>query len=144
MPSVVVVRLRQRSSQQDETEQAVQSALLNLGHTFGHAIEAEMGYGVWLHGEAVAAGTVLAAITSNKLGLVEESIVCRITALFAAFDLPTSAPETMNFEQFIKHMRRDKKVLKGQLRLVLPEGLGQAGIYSNVTDEQLQEVIDCA
>ncbi len=129
--------------EKDETEQAVR-ALLNLGHTFGHAIEAEMGYGVWLHGEAVSAGTVLAAITSNKLGLVEESIVCRITALFAAFDLPTSAPESMNFEQFIKHMRRDKKVLKGQLRLVLPEGLGQAGIYSNVTDEQLQEVIDCA
>jgi 3-dehydroquinate synthase len=50
----------------------------------------------------------------------------------------------MNFEQFIKHMRRDKKVLKGQLRLVLPEGLGQAGIYSDVTDELLQEVIDCA
>ncbi|MFT5790236.1 MAG: 3-dehydroquinate synthase [Shewanella sp.] len=129
--------------EKDETEQAVR-ALLNLGHTFGHAIEAEMGYGVWLHGEAVSAGTVLAAITSYKLGLVDESIVCRITALFTAFDLPITAPETMNFEQFIKHMRRDKKVLKGQLRLVLPEGLGQAGIYSDVTDELLQEVIDCA
>ncbi|MCL1059647.1 3-dehydroquinate synthase [Shewanella gelidimarina] len=129
--------------EKDETEQAVR-ALLNLGHTFGHAIEAEMGYGVWLHGEAVSAGTVLAAVTSNKLGLIEESIVCRITALFAAFDLPITAPDTMNFEQFIKHMRRDKKVLKGQLRLVLPEGLGQAGIYSDVTDELLQEVIDCA
>jgi 3-dehydroquinate synthase len=129
--------------EKDETEQAVR-ALLNLGHTFGHAIEAEMGYGVWLHGEAVSAGTVLAAVTSNKLGLIEESIVCRITALFTAFDLPITAPDTMNFEQFIKHMRRDKKVLKGQLRLVLPEGLGQAGIYSDVTDELLQEVIDCA
>lgn len=129
--------------EKDETEQAVR-ALLNLGHTFGHAIEAEMGYGVWLHGEAVSAGTVLAAITSYKLGLVDESIVCRITALFSAFDLPITAPDTMNFEQFIKHMRRDKKVLKGILRLVLPEGLGQAGIYSDVTDELLQEVIDCA
>ncbi|GIU40545.1 3-dehydroquinate synthase [Shewanella sairae] len=129
--------------QKDETEQAVR-ALLNLGHTFGHAIEAEMGYGVWLHGEAVSAGTVLAAITSNKLGLVDESIVCRITALLAAFDLPTSAPESMDFEQFIKHMRRDKKVLKGQLRLILPEGIGQAGIYSDVTDELLEEVINCA
>ncbi|PKG57586.1 MULTISPECIES: 3-dehydroquinate synthase [unclassified Shewanella] len=129
--------------EKDETEQAVR-ALLNLGHTFGHAIEAEMGYGVWLHGEAVSAGTVLAAVTSNKLGLIEESIVCRIKALFTAFDLPITAPDTMNFEQFIKHMRRDKKVLKGQLRLVLPEGLGQAGIYSDVTDELLQEVIDCA
>ncbi|MGS0675640.1 3-dehydroquinate synthase [Shewanella sp. 0m-4] len=129
--------------EKDETEQAVR-ALLNLGHTFGHAIEAEMGYGVWLHGEAVSAGTVLAAITSNKLGLVDESIVCRITALLAAFDLPITAPETMGFEQFIKHMRRDKKVLKGQLRLILPEGIGQAGIYSDVTDELLEEVINCA
>lgn len=129
--------------EKDETEQAVR-ALLNLGHTFGHAIEAEMGYGVWLHGEAVSAGTVLAAITSNKLGLVDESIVCRITALLAAFNLPTSAPNTMNFEQFIKHMRRDKKVLKGQVRLILPEAIGQAGIYSDVTDELLEEVINCA
>lgn len=127
----------------DETEQAVR-ALLNLGHTFGHAIEAEMGYGIWLHGEAVAAGMVLAAMTSRQLGLIEASEVQRIITLLAAFDLPTTAPDTMAFPQFIKHMRRDKKVLKGQLRLVLPEAIGQAGVYSNVTDEQLQDVINAA
>lgn len=128
---------------QDETEQGVR-ALLNLGHTFGHAIEAEMGYGVWLHGEAVAAGTVLAASTASKMGLIDESIVCRIVKLFEAFDLPVSPPDSMNFEQFIKHMRRDKKVLKGQVRLVLPEAMGQAGIYSEVSDELLENVIRCA
>ncbi|QYJ86383.1 3-dehydroquinate synthase [Shewanella mesophila] len=125
---------------QDETEQSVR-ALLNLGHTFGHAIEAEMGYGVWLHGEAVAAGTVLAAQTAYKMALIDESIVCRIIKIFEAFDLPVEAPESMNFEQFIKHMRRDKKVLQGKLRLVLPEGLGQAGIYSEVPESLLEEVI---
>ncbi|GIU21968.1 3-dehydroquinate synthase [Shewanella colwelliana] len=125
---------------QDETEQGVR-ALLNLGHTFGHAIEAEMGYGNWLHGEAVAAGTVLAAKTSCKMALIDESIVCRIEAIFNAFDLPTEAPDTMNFEQFMKHMRRDKKVLQGKLRLVLPEALGQAGIFSEVSESLLEEVI---
>ncbi|NRD75674.1 3-dehydroquinate synthase [Shewanella sp. VB17] len=128
---------------QDETEQGVR-ALLNLGHTFGHAIEAEMGYGVWLHGEAVAAGTILAASTANKMGLIDESIVCRIRDLFDAFDLPVSPPDSMNFEQFIKHMRRDKKVLKGQVRLVLPEAIGQAGVYSEVSDELLENIIRCA
>ncbi|QFU24776.1 3-dehydroquinate synthase [Shewanella eurypsychrophilus] len=125
---------------QDETERGVR-ALLNLGHTFGHAIEAEMGYGVWLHGEAVSAGTVLAANTARLMGLIDESIVCRITNLFETFDLPISHPDSMNFEQFIKHMRRDKKVLKGQVRLVLPDSIGKAGVYSNVTDEILEQVI---
>ncbi|WP_299798600.1 3-dehydroquinate synthase [uncultured Shewanella sp.] len=128
---------------QDETEHGVR-ALLNLGHTFGHAIEAEMGYGVWLHGEAVAAGTVLAASTASEMGLIDESIVCRVTKLFQAFDLPVTPPASMNFDDFIRHMRRDKKVLKGQLRLVLPEAIGKAGIYCEVSDELLETVIRCA
>lgn len=93
---------------EDETEQGVR-ALLNLGHTFGHAIEAEMGYGNWLHGEAVAAGTVLAAQTAKAMELIDESILRRITELLQVFDLPVTAPESMDFESFIKHMRRDKK-----------------------------------
>ncbi|QYJ75124.1 3-dehydroquinate synthase [Shewanella sp. FJAT-52076] len=125
---------------EDETEQGVR-ALLNLGHTFGHAIEAEMGYGNWLHGEAVAAGMVLAAQTSVTLGLIDKSILCRITALIQAFDLPVQAPESMDFNSFIKHMRRDKKVLGGQLRLVLPLGIGVAEVSSQATDAELAEVI---
>lgn len=128
---------------QDETEQGVR-ALLNLGHTFGHAIEAEMGYGNWLHGEAVAAGTVLAAQTARSLGLIDESIVCRIVQLLQAFDLPVSVPESMGFDSFIQHMRRDKKVLGGQIRLVLPTAIGQADVFSQVPESTLEQVIRCA
>ncbi|MCT7946816.1 3-dehydroquinate synthase [Shewanella septentrionalis] len=128
---------------QDETEQGVR-ALLNLGHTFAHAIEAEMGYGNWLHGEAVSAGTVLAAKTAKALGLIDESIVCRIIALLQAFDLPVSAPESMDFDSFIQHMRRDKKVLGGQIRLVLPTAIGRADVFSQVTESTLEQVIRCA
>ncbi|MGX9461099.1 3-dehydroquinate synthase [Shewanella sp. A14] len=128
--------------EQDETEQGVR-ALLNLGHTFGHAIEAEMGYGVWLHGEAVAAGTVLAAQTAYKLNLLDEQSVERICQLMLAFDLPITAPESMGFEQFIKHMRRDKKVLGGKIRLVLPTSIGQADVFSEVSEDLLQQVINC-
>ncbi|WP_025821179.1 3-dehydroquinate synthase [Shewanella marina] len=126
---------------EDETEQGVR-ALLNLGHTYGHAIEAEMGYGVWLHGEAVASGMMLAAQTSVQLGLMTESQLAQIKALLLQFDLPTHIPDGMHFEHFIKHMRRDKKVLAGKIRLVLPEGIGRAGIYANITDEQLKQVIN--
>ncbi|MBO2643788.1 3-dehydroquinate synthase [Shewanella algae] len=125
---------------EDETEQGVR-ALLNLGHTFGHAIEAEMGYGNWLHGEAVAAGTVLAAQTAKAMELIDESILRRITELLQVFDLPVTAPESMDFESFIKHMRRDKKVLAGQIRLVLPTDMGQAGIFAQVPESLLEQVI---
>ena len=128
---------------QDETEQGVR-ALLNLGHTFGHAIEAEMGYGNWLHGEAVAAGTILAAKTALQMNLIDESMVCRMTHLMQAFDLPVAAPESMDFDSFIKHMRRDKKVLGGKLRLVLPTSIGTAEVFSQVTEPMLQQVISCA
>ncbi|MEH6736438.1 MAG: 3-dehydroquinate synthase [Shewanella sp.] len=127
---------------QDETEQGVR-ALLNLGHTFGHAIEAEMGYGVWLHGEAVSAGTVLAAQTACKLNLLNEQSVERICRLMQAFDLPITAPESMGFEQFIKHMRRDKKVLGGKIRLVLPTEIGKADVFSDVSEDLLKQVISC-
>ncbi|MDO6620034.1 MULTISPECIES: 3-dehydroquinate synthase [unclassified Shewanella] len=125
---------------QDETERGVR-ALLNLGHTFGHAIEAEMGYGVWLHGEAVATGTIMAAVTSQKLGLIEQKDVDRIIRLMLAFDLPISSPDSMNFADFIKHMQRDKKVLAGQIRLVLPTSIGSADVFSDVEESLLADVI---
>ncbi|MCF1427792.1 MAG: 3-dehydroquinate synthase [Shewanella sp.] len=125
---------------EDETERGVR-ALLNLGHTFGHAIEAEMGYGKWLHGEAVAAGMILATETAVARGMLEESKLCRIRALIAAFDLPTNAPASMDFNGFIKHMRRDKKVLAGQLRLVLPTDIGISEVVKHNDDALLEEVI---
>ncbi|MGL4979672.1 MAG: 3-dehydroquinate synthase family protein, partial [Plesiomonas sp.] len=113
----------------DETEQG-QRALLNLGHTFGHAIEAEMGYGVWLHGEAVAAGMMMAAQTAVRLGQCSASDVARLRTLLLRAKLPVSGPASMPPERYIPHMMRDKKVLAGTLRLVLPQGIGQANVVS--------------
>lgn len=126
---------------QDETEHGVR-ALLNLGHTFGHAIEAEKGYGNWLHGEAVAAGTMLAAWTAQARGDVTEQDVARIRALLLAANLPVQAPPEMDFAAFIRHMSRDKKVLEGKLRLVLPVGIGHAQVVADVSDAELLAVIE--
>ena len=126
---------------QDETEQGLR-ALLNLGHTFGHAIEAEQGYGNWLHGEAVAAGTVLAAKTAQALGLIGEQQVARIVNLLEAAKLPLKAPASMDFAAFMRHMMRDKKVLSGKLRLVLPTAIGQAAVFSEVSDSLLATIIE--
>lgn len=125
----------------DEKESGVR-ALLNLGHTFGHAIEAEMGYGHWLHGEAVSAGTVLAAQTACEQGLLSQDEVARIIRLHERAQLPVYAPDSMNFDSFIKHMMRDKKVLSGKLRLVLPTSIGTAEIVSDVPHDVLRRVID--
>lgn len=124
----------------DETEQG-QRALLNLGHTFGHAIETAQGYGNWLHGEAVAAGTVLAAKTALAQGLLNEQDLQRIVALLKACQLPTEKPADMSFDTFINLMMRDKKVLNGQLRLILPKRIGSALIVDNVPTSLLQSVI---
>ncbi|MBY5992096.1 3-dehydroquinate synthase [Ferrimonas balearica] len=128
---------------EDETEQGVR-ALLNLGHTFGHAIEAEMGYGQWLHGEAVAAGTMMAATLAQQLGWLSAEQVSRIERLLLAFDLPITPPPSMDFTHFIPHMRRDKKSLAGKVRLILPTDIGRAEVVSNVSDAQLQRLIDGA
>ncbi|KUE78800.1 3-dehydroquinate synthase [Aeromonas schubertii] len=128
---------------EDETESGVR-ALLNLGHTFGHAIEAEMGYGNWLHGEAVAAGTMLAADTAVLCGMMSDAERERIRRLLLAARLPVHAPAEMDFSAFIAHMRRDKKVLNGTLRLVLPRGIGKAEVVAHVTEAQLAQVIEQA
>lgn len=125
----------------DETEAGVR-ALLNLGHTFGHAIEAEQGYGNWLHGEAVAVGMVLAAETSYILGLVDHSDVEQIIDLIEAFDLPLTAPADMQYKHFAEHMQLDKKVLNGQLRLVLPTSVGTSALFDNVSEKVLRDVIE--
>lgn len=127
----------------DEHETGLR-ALLNLGHTYGHAIEAHMGYGNWLHGEAVAAGMVMAARTAERLGqfCVEETK--RIITLLQRAGLPVSGPERMPAEAYLPHMMRDKKVLAGQLRLVLPKAIGKAEVRSDVGhDTVLTAIKDC-
>ncbi|WP_165009818.1 3-dehydroquinate synthase [Neisseria yangbaofengii] len=121
---------------QDETEQGIR-AWLNLGHTFGHAIEAEMGYGVWLHGEAVAAGTVLAARLSEQLGKTATADTQRIAALLEAAKLP-AAPPKFAFEKWIEHMSHDKKVSSGVMRFIGLNRLGEANI-TEITDMAILE-----
>ncbi len=127
--------------EQDEKESGIR-ALLNLGHTFGHAIEAELGYGNWLHGEAVSAGTVMAAKTAQLQGLISEQQLNRIITLLKKANLPVHTPESMSFDDFLKHMMRDKKVLSGKLRLVLPTGIGSAEVVADVPKERIEQAID--
>ncbi len=127
----------------DERETG-QRALLNLGHTFGHAIEAEMGYGNWLHGEAVAAGMVMAARTAQRLGQFSETDIARIIALLQRAGLPVNGPDTMAPEAYLPHMMRDKKVLGGELRLVLPLAMGKSEVRAGVPHEVvLSAIADC-
>ncbi|MES1935317.1 3-dehydroquinate synthase [Salinisphaera hydrothermalis] len=114
----------------DERE-AGERALLNLGHTFGHALEAELGYGAWLHGEAVAAGMCMAADTSRRLGWLSEDQVTRIEAVLAAAGLPIAPPSGTSAARIFDLMRRDKKVSAGALRLVLLKDIGNAVIYED-------------
>ncbi|WP_094752666.1 3-dehydroquinate synthase [Psychromonas sp. CD1] len=126
---------------EDEKEQGAR-ILLNLGHTFGHAIEAEQGYGKWLHGEAVAVGIVLASKMSRLLGLIDSLQLQRIRTLMENFDLPVDAPKAMGLSCFMRHMQLDKKVLNGNLRFVLPTSIGCCALFDNVTQAQLHTVIE--
>lgn len=116
-------------------------ALLNLGHTFGHAIENAMGYGVWLHGEAVAAGTVLAAKFSHRLGWLGAEDVERIIRIFKAANLPTDSPN-IGVEKYLDLMGMDKKVIDGKIRLVLLKGgIGSSVVTSNYDPALLKETL---
>jgi 3-dehydroquinate synthase len=115
-------------------------ALLNLGHTFGHAIENGMGYGVWLHGEAVAAGTVLAADLSRRMGWLAVRDIHRIDAIFKAANLPTAAPQ-LGVEKYLDLMGLDKKVQDGKIRLVLQQGIGKAVITSDYNVDELRATL---
>ena len=125
---------------QDEKEHGLR-ALLNLGHTFGHAIEAEMGYGNWLHGEAVGAGMVIACQISEQLNWMTPSEVRRAINLIDAFNLPICGPDTMDYDDYIKHMQHDKKVQAGAIRFIMPQGIGKACVTSDVPNEVLKTVL---
>lgn len=123
----------------DEHEHGVRT-LLNLGHTFGHAIEAGLGYGTWLHGEAVAAGMVLAAELSQQMGLISRQDVTRVTALLARAKLPVSAPE-LGVERYLDLMGHDKKVEGGKVRFVLLKSIGEAFVTDLVPDAALRDIL---
>ena len=122
----------------DEREEG-DRALLNFGHTFGHAIEGATGYGAWLHGEAVAAGMVLATRLSNALGLIDDEVLRRLTALIAAAGLPIEPP-ALAVPEWRRWMAGDKKATGGRLRFVLLDALGSARV-STVADAALDATL---
>lgn len=115
-------------------------ALLNLGHTFGHAIENAMGYGVWLHGEAVAAGTMMAADLSQRMGWLNAAEVARIHALLTKAWLPLDAPK-LSADKYLDLMQMDKKVADGKIRLVLQQGIGKSVITSDYDADKLKATL---
>ena len=123
----------------DEKEQG-ERALLNLGHTFGHAIESYLGYGVWLHGEAVATGMVMAADLSQRMGWISAADLERTKKIILRAQLPIVCPK-IPLEEFLAYMSHDKKVLNGQLRLVLMKSLGQAIITKEFDLELMKQAI---
>ncbi|MCB1667554.1 MAG: 3-dehydroquinate synthase [Porticoccaceae bacterium] len=126
---------------QDEREGGIR-AILNLGHTFGHAIETAQSYKDWLHGEAVAAGMVMAADLSMRQGMINASDVARVQALIERCSLPIAAPTGMTSQKFLELMAVDKKVLDGSLRLVLLSSIGSAVITSDIDHEQLLKTLE--
>ncbi|KAK9833984.1 hypothetical protein WJX81_000678 [Elliptochloris bilobata] len=126
----------------DEREGGVR-ATLNLGHTFGHAMETSQGYGVWLHGEAVAAGTVMAADMSYRLGWIEKDVLDRTVRLLERAKLPIAAPAGMTKEDFKSIMAVDKKVQDGKLRLILLKGpLGSCVVTGDFDPAALEATLD--
>ena len=123
----------------DEKEQG-ERALLNLGHTFGHAIESYLGYGEWLHGEAVATGMVMAADLSHRMGWISADDVERTKRIISRAQLPIVCPK-IPLDDFLGFMAHDKKVLNGQLRLVLMQRLGQAIITREFDPELMKQSI---
>lgn len=133
-------QLKARIVAADEKEEGIR-AWLNLGHTFGHAIETGLGHGQWLHGEAVACGMVLAARLAVAEGLLDASAQARILTLISAAGLPIRRPEQLTPERMLALMRVDKKNISGGIRLVLPRSIGEVSIESGVSDEAILRIL---
>jgi 3-dehydroquinate synthase len=124
----------------DERESG-ERALLNLGHTFGHAIETGMGYGAWLHGEAVAAGMCMAAALSSRLGWISAADLARVETLIKRARLPVRAPAALEAERMLELMAVDKKAQEGRIRLVLLKAIGKAVVTADYDPALLREVL---
>jgi 3-dehydroquinate synthase len=125
----------------DETEQG-ERALLNFGHTFGHALETAAGYGTLLHGEAIAIGMVLAARLSARLRRAGDDDAMRLQALLQRCGLPTTIPAGIDLRRLIELMRLDKKNLSGQMRLILWRTIGKTEIVADVDEAAVREVLE--
>lgn len=127
---------------EDELEGGVR-ALLNLGHTFGHAIEAGMGYGNWLHGEAVATGMLMAADLSYRSGWISREAVQRIGKLLQQAGLPVEPPAELDIERYLQLMKVDKKVMDGRIRLVLLKAIGSSFVSDDYDADLLRQTLSC-
>ncbi len=127
---------------EDELEKSGRRALLNFGHTFGHAIETSVGYGVWLHGEAVAYGMLMAMRLSVKQGWLDEQDYTRVENLLDKANLPIQAPKNIIAENFMQHMSVDKKVRGGKLYLVLLKSIGEAILTAEFSGVLLEETLN--
>ena len=125
---------------EDELEGGVR-ALLNLGHTFGHAIEAGMGYGNWLHGEAVATGMLMAADLSCRSGWISRDEVQRVGVLLEQAGLPVEPPAELDIERYLQLMKVDKKVIDGRIRLVLLRAIGDAFVSDDYDTNLLRQTL---
>lgn len=127
----------------DELETAKEGgrALLNLGHTFGHAIETGVGYGEWLHGEAVAAGTLMAAELSRRLGWLTDADFARVRTIHTRAKLPVTGP-ALGADRYLDLMGHDKKVIAGRLRLVLLKRIGNAVTFADAPEVEIRAAID--
>ncbi len=125
----------------DEREAGIR-AILNLGHSFGHAIETTMGYGNWLHGEAVAAGLVMAADLSERHRWIDQSVKQQTIALLEKSSLPVKAPTDMTFDQYVNAMAIDKKNVDGTIKLVLLKNLGEAFVTTDYDPKLLEQTIN--
>ncbi|MDE2423218.1 MAG: 3-dehydroquinate synthase [Betaproteobacteria bacterium] len=125
---------------EDEYETTGIRALLNFGHTFGHAIETGMGYGTWLHGEAVAAGMLIASALSQRLGLISSSDLQRVINLSQALQLPHLAPD-LGVDRYLSLMSSDKKVEAGKIRYVVLKSLGQAMLCQDIPEDIIRQLL---
>ena len=124
----------------DEFESGIR-AILNLGHTFGHAIEVAQGYGNWLHGEAVGAGMVMAAKLSQSMGWLSDRDVDRVVALIKKAGLPTEPPK-ISVKKYMELMMLDKKTKDGQINLVLQKSIGDAVLTNKYDLKKLHQILE--
>lgn len=126
----------------DEKEKGLR-ALLNYGHTFGHAIEVGLGFGAYLHGEAVAVGMLIAAYVSSRTGKgMTEQEVAQIQSILSKYNLPYASPTVLSGADYIKYMRHDKKVKSGVINYVIPETIGKASVFNDLSDDSIVSLID--
>jgi 3-dehydroquinate synthase len=136
-------RLKAEVVEKDEREETGLRTILNYGHTFAHAFEAVAGYGHWLHGEAVAAGMMCACRLAARRGLVGQDLVTRQERLLHTFGLPT-APEAWPVDDLVRVMRSDKKTVAGRLRFVLPRRLGEVGLFDDVREAEVRDLLSAS